>query len=134
MGQSHKLRDEAPGRGPVGCYHRAGQDVGSKQHLLQSRGVTGGFAFPHLYPWWFFFFPSLCPFLFPPFIFPFLLLTQPPFSSCFATFFLSLENNKGRCSISLCPNFLVGLISELLFLRISVLYTHLVLIGRCTAG
>lgn len=67
-----------------------------KQHLLQSHRVTE----PRHRPWGqvalpsptftLLFFPSLGTFLFPyfpPIIFPFLLLTQPPFSSCFATFF-----------------------------------------------
>lgn len=53
------------------------------------------------------------------FFFP--LFAQQPFSSSFATFFLLW---KKRCSISLCPNFLVGPISGLLFLRISHHVTH----------
>lgn len=67
-GRSHKLRDEALAGLPR-ALSGAGQDVGSKQHLLQSHRVTEPRHRPrdrwlcllHLYP---FFFPSLCTFFF----------------------------------------------------------------------
>lgn len=81
------------------------------------------FCLPSPCPSVVYFLPHFLP-LFPAFILLFFspLLAPHLFSSCWAT--SSCSEKKGRCSICLCPKFLVGVISELPLLRRSPCAPH----------